>query len=105
MLAIAYGSRDVPLALMNLTLNNGIAGHKRVEMTMSYTHVLSVSALEDVLVHSAKPTLRNRIRQRAMVQEATRTMNKDWRKHRFPSLFRSRYTQLCAIQMRSNGNE
>ncbi len=40
MLAIAYRSRNVPQALMNLRLNNGIAEHKEVETTMIYTHVL-----------------------------------------------------------------
>jgi hypothetical protein len=39
-LAIAYRSRNVPQALMNLRLNNGIAEHKDVETTMIYTHDL-----------------------------------------------------------------
>jgi hypothetical protein len=37
-LAIAYRSRDVPQALMNLILNNEIAGHKHAETTMIYLH-------------------------------------------------------------------
>ena len=41
MLAIAYRSRNVPQALMNLILNNGIARHKQVETTMIYRRVLN----------------------------------------------------------------
>jgi len=40
-LAIMYRSRNVPQAVMNLILNNGIEGQRHIETMMTHPHVLN----------------------------------------------------------------